>query len=146
MVCAAQLRLRRPVAGKLILAGLVRVNVFGGSGTGIERTMRTLGCTRCAKARAARTSGECCEHGTGDVIDLATFARARRFLRRAFGQAVGPPMKTNLARGGSGGARWFARTRGFRCEGVNRDDQADGGSGDFARTIEEIRSACAVAK
>ena len=74
----------------------------------------------------------------GDVHDSGEHLHAGlRILRRAFGQAAGPPDEHEPER-----VAEAAEQMGLRyavVTSVNRDDQPDGGAAIFARTIAEIR-------
>jgi lipoyl synthase len=110
----------------------LRIKFFGGERyQELKRTMRTLDLhTVCESARCPNM-GECWEHGTATFMILGDICtRACGFCAVPSGKPVGPPDEA-VARMG---LRYAVVTS------VNRDDQPDGGSRIFARTIQEIRN------
>jgi len=117
----------------------LRVKFFGGERyQELKRTMRTLELhTVCESARCPNM-GECWEHGTATFMILGDICtRACGFCAVPSGKPVGPPDEDEPLRVAEAVARMGLRYAVVTS--VNRDDQPDGGSAIFARTIEEIR-------
>src|SRR6266436_6418554 len=117
----------------------LRVKFFGGERyQDLKRTMRTLDLhTVCESARCPNM-GECWEHGTATFMILGDICtRACGFCAVPSGKPVGPPDEDEPLRVAEAVARMGLRYAVVTS--VNRDDQADGGSAIFARTITEIR-------
>ena len=118
----------------------LRVKFFGGPRyQDLKRIMRTLDLhTVCESARCPNM-GECWEHGTATFMILGDICtRACGFCAVPSGKPVGPPDEDEPCRVAEAVARLGL---GYAVvTSVNRDDQADGGSHIFARTIQEIRS------
>jgi lipoic acid synthetase len=118
----------------------LRVKFFGGPRyQDLKRIMRTLDLhTVCESARCPNM-GECWEHGTATFMILGDICtRACGFCAVPSGKPVGPPDEDEPRRVAEAVARLDL---GYAVvTSVNRDDQADGGSHIFARTIQEIRS------
>src|SRR5881398_1785285 len=117
----------------------LRVKFFGGERyQDLKRTMRTLDLhTVCESARCPNM-GECWEHGTATFMILGDICtRACGFCAVPSGKPVGPPDEDEPLRVAEAVARMGLRYAVVTS--VNRDDQPDGGSAIFARTIEEIR-------
>lgn len=117
----------------------LRVKFFGGQRyQDLKRTMRTLELhTVCESARCPNM-GECWDHGTATFMILGDICtRACGFCAVPSGKPVGPPDEGEPLRVAEAveqmGLRYVVVTS------VNRDDQPDGGSAIFARTIQEIR-------
>jgi lipoyl synthase len=118
----------------------LRVKFFGGERyQELKRTMRTLDLhTVCESARCPNM-GECWEHGTATFMILGDICtRACGFCAVPSGRPVGPPDEDEPLRVAEAAARMGLRY--VVVTSVNRDDQPDGGSHIFARTIQEIRS------
>jgi len=92
----------------------------------------------CESARCPNM-GECWEHGTATFMILGDICtRACGFCAVPSGKPVGPPDEDEPCRVAEAVARLGL---GYAVvTSVNRDDQVDGGSHIFARTIQEIRS------
>ena len=117
----------------------LRVRFFGGERyQELKRIMRSLDLhTVCESARCPNM-GECWEHGTATFMILGDICtRACGFCAVPSGKPVGPPDKEEPRRVAEAVARLGLRYAVVTS--VNRDDQPDGGSAIFARTIEEIR-------
>src|ERR1700723_342832 len=117
----------------------LRVRFFGGPKyQELKRTMRTLDLhTVCESARCPNM-GECWEHGTATFMILGDICtRACGFCAVPSGKPVGPPAEDEPERVAEAVERMGLRYAVVTS--VNRDDQPDGGSGIFARTIHEIR-------
>ena len=117
----------------------LRVKFFGGARyQELKRTMRTLDLhTVCESARCPNM-GECWEHGTATFMILGDICtRACGFCAVPSGKPVGPPDEEEPLRVAEAVERMGLRYAVVTS--VNRDDQPDGGSAIFARTIEEIR-------
>src|SRR5215469_4542572 len=118
----------------------LRVRFFGGERyQELKRIMRTLDLhTVCESARCPNM-GECWEHGTATFMILGDICtRACGFCAVPSGKPLGPPDEEEPFRVAEAVARLGL---GYAVvASVNRDDQADGGSHIFARTIQEIRS------
>jgi lipoyl synthase len=117
----------------------LRVKFFGGERyQDLKRIMRTLDLhTVCESARCPNM-GECWEHGTATFMILGDICtRACGFCAVPSGKPVGPPDEDEPVRVAEAVARMGLRYAVVTS--VNRDDQPDGGSQIFARTIQEIR-------
>lgn len=117
----------------------LRVKFFGGPCyQELKRTMRTLDLhTVCESARCPNM-GECWEHGTATFMILGDICtRACGFCAVPSGKPVGPPDEDEPLRVAEAVERMGLRYAVVTS--VNRDDQPDGGSRIFARTIQEIR-------
>src|SRR6202049_2217930 len=117
----------------------LRVKFFGGERyQDLKRIMRTLDLhTVCESARCPNM-GECWEHGTATFMILGDICtRACGFCAVPSGKPVGPPDEDEPLRVAEAVARMGLRYAVVTS--VNRDDQPDGGSQIFARTITEIR-------
>jgi lipoic acid synthetase len=117
----------------------LRVKYFGGPRyQDLKRTMRTLDLhTVCESARCPNM-GECWEHGTATFMILGDICtRACGFCAVPSGKPVGPPDEDEPLRVAEAVERMGLRYAVVTS--VNRDDQPDGGSHIFARTIQEIR-------
>jgi lipoic acid synthetase len=101
--------------------------------------MRTLDLhTVCESARCPNM-GECWEHGTATFMILGDICtRACGFCAVPSGKPVGPPDEDEPLRVAEAVERMGLRYAVVTS--VNRDDQPDGGSRIFARTIQEIRN------
>jgi lipoic acid synthetase len=118
----------------------LRVKFFGGERyQDLKRIMRTLDLhTVCESARCPNM-GECWEHGTATFMILGDICtRACGFCAVPSGKPVGPPDEEEPFRVAEAVARMGLRYAVVTS--VNRDDQPDGGSKIFARTIQEIRN------
>ena len=117
----------------------LRVKFFNGEKyQELKRLMRTLELhTVCESARCPNM-GECWEHGTATFMILGDICtRACGFCAVPSGKPAGPPDEQEPLRVAEAAERMALRYAVVTS--VNRDDQPDGGSGIFARTIEEIR-------
>jgi lipoic acid synthetase len=117
----------------------LRVKFFNGENyQELKRIMRTLGLhTVCESARCPNM-GECWEHRTATFMILGNVCtRACGFCGVPSGKPAEPPDEMESDRVAEAveqmGLRYAVVTS------VNRDDQPDGGSAIFARTISEIR-------
>ena len=117
----------------------LKVRFFGGANyQDLKRIMRTLDLyTVCESARCPNM-GECWDHRTATFMILGNICtRACGFCAVPSGKPIGPPDEDEPRRVAEAvekmGLRYAVVTS------VNRDDEADGGAGVFARTIEEIR-------
>jgi lipoic acid synthetase len=118
----------------------LRVKFLGGTRyQDLKRTMRTLDLhTVCESARCPNM-GECWEHGTATFMILGDICtRACGFCAVSSGKPVGPPDEDEPFRVAEAVERMGLRYAVVTS--VNRDDQPDGGSRIFARTIVEIRN------
>lgn len=118
----------------------LRVKFFGGERyQDLKRIMRTLDLhTVCESARCPNM-GECWEHGTATFMILGDICtRACGFCAVPSGKPAGPPDEEEPFRVAEAVARMGLRYAVVTS--VNRDDQPDGGSRIFARTIQEIRN------
>src|SRR5262252_1794403 len=118
----------------------LRVKFLGGERyQDLKRTMRTLELhTICESARCPNM-GECWEHGTATFMILGDICtRACGFCAVPSGKPDGPPDEDEPIRVAEAVARLGLRYAVVTS--VNRDDQPDGGSAIFARTISEIRN------
>jgi lipoic acid synthetase len=117
----------------------LRVRFGGGPNyQDLTRIMRTLDLhTVCESARCPNM-GECWEHRTATFMILGDICtRACGFCAVPSGKPLGPPAEDEPQRVAEAAARMGLRYAVVTS--VNRDDQADGGSEIFARTIAEIR-------
>jgi lipoyl synthase len=117
----------------------LRVKFFGGPKyQELKRTMRTLDLhTVCESARCPNM-GECWEHGTATFMILGNICtRACGFCAVPSGKPLGPPEEDEPERVAEAVERMGLRYAVVTS--VNRDDQPDGGSVIFARTITRIR-------
>jgi lipoyl synthase len=117
----------------------LRVRFLGGARyQDLKRTMRTLDLhTVCESARCPNM-GECWEHGTATFMILGDICtRACGFCAVPSGKPLGPPDEDEPLRVAEAVERMGLRYAVVTS--VNRDDQPDGGSRIFARTIQEIR-------
>lgn len=135
-----------PPAPQALSAGMhprpewLRVKFFGGERyQDLKRIMRTLDLhTVCESARCPNM-GECWEHGTATFMILGDICtRACGFCAVPSGKPAGPPDEEEPFRVAEAVARMSLRYAVVTS--VNRDDQPDGGSAIFARTIQEIRN------
>jgi lipoyl synthase len=118
----------------------LKVRFFSGENyQDLKRIMRGLDLhTVCESARCPN-QGECWEHRTATFMILGDICtRACGFCAVSSGRPVGPPDEDEPERVAQAvqhmGLRYAVVTS------VNRDDQADGGSAIFARTIQAIRT------
>jgi len=117
----------------------LKVRFRGGSNfRELDGIMRTLGLhTVCESARCPNM-GECWEHRTATFMILGNICtRACGFCAVPSGRPLGPPDEDEPRRVAEAVERMGLRYAVVTS--VNRDDQPDGGSKIFARTIEEIR-------
>jgi lipoic acid synthetase len=117
----------------------LRVKFFGGPNyQELKSIMRTLELhTVCESARCPNM-GECWEHRTATFMILGNICtRACGFCAVPSGKPLGPPEQDEPERVAEAVARMGLRYAVVTS--VNRDDQPDGGSAIFARTISEIR-------
>src|ERR1700722_5883544 len=117
----------------------LKVRFFGGENyQDLKRIMRGLGLhTVCESARCPN-QGECWEHRTATFMILGDICtRACGFCAVPSGRPAGPPDAGEPERVAQ--AVEQMRLRYAVVSSVNRDDQADGGSAIFARTIAAIR-------
>lgn len=117
----------------------LRVKFFGGENyQELKRIMRTLDLhTVCESARCPNM-GECWEHRTATFMILGNICtRSCGFCAVPSGRPLGPPEEDEPERVAEAVERMGLRYAVVTS--VNRDDQADGGSKIFARTIERIR-------
>ena len=117
----------------------LKVRFHGGKNyQDLNRIMRALDLhTVCESARCPNM-GECWEHRTATFMILGNICtRACGFCAVPSGKPLGAPEQDEPERVGQAvegmGLRYAVVTS------VNRDDQPDGGSGMFARTISYIR-------
>ena len=118
----------------------LRVKFFNGPNyQDLKRIMRTLGLhTVCESARCPNM-GECWEHRTATFMILGDICtRACGFCAVPSGKPASEPDEHEPERVAEAVERMGLRYAVVTS--VNRDDQADGGSAIFARTITEIRS------
>src|SRR6201993_1267732 len=118
----------------------LRVKFFGGPNyQELKRIMRTLDLhTVCESARCPNM-GECWEHRTATFMILGNICtRACGFCAVPSGKPLGPPEEDEPDRVAEAVERMGLRYAVVTS--VNRDDQPDGGSAIFARTITEIRN------
>lgn len=117
----------------------LRVRFSGGQNfQDLDRILRTLDLhTVCESARCPNM-GECWEHRTATFMILGDICtRACGFCAVPSGKPLGLPDENEPQRVAEAVARMGLRYAVVTS--VNRDDQADGGSAIFARTILEIR-------
>jgi lipoyl synthase len=117
----------------------LRVKFFGGENyQELKRIMRTLDLhTVCESARCPNM-GECWEHRTATFMILGNICtRSCGFCAVPSGKPLGPPEVDEPERVAEAVERMGLKYAVVTS--VNRDDQADGGSKIFARTIERIR-------
>src|SRR3984957_16990144 len=117
----------------------LKVRFMGGSNfQELNRIMRTLDLhTVCESARCPNM-GECWEHRTATFMILGDICtRACGFCAVPRGKPVGPPELDEPDRVAEAAQRMGLRYAVVTS--VNRDDQPDGGSAIFARTISQIR-------
>src|ERR1700741_1673699 len=117
----------------------LRVKFFGGPNyQELKRIMRTLDLhTVCESARCPNM-GECWEHRTATFMILGNICtRACGFCAVPSGKPLGPPEEDEPERVAEAVERMGLRYAVVTS--VNRDDQPDGGSAIFARTITRIR-------
>jgi lipoic acid synthetase len=117
----------------------LKVRFFGGDNyQDLKRIMRSLDLhTVCESARCPN-QGECWEHRTATFMILGDICtRACGFCAVPSGRPAGPPDAGEPERVAR--AVEQMRLRYAVVTSVNRDDQADGGSAIFARTIAAIR-------
>src|ERR1700735_5033096 len=133
-------RVSRPAPGQgRARPSWLRVRFGGGPNyQDLTRIMRTLDLhTVCESARCPNM-GECWEHRTATFMILGDICtRACGFCAVPSGKPLGPPAEDEPLRVAEAAARMGLRYAVVTS--VNRDDQADGGSEIFARTIAEIR-------
>jgi len=117
----------------------LKVRFFGGENyQDLKRILRTLDLhTVCESARCPN-QGECWEHRTATFMILGNICtRACGFCAVPSGRPLGPPDEAEPGR-----VAQAVREMNLRyavVTSVNRDDQPDGGSAIFARTILAIR-------
>ena len=117
----------------------LKVRFFGGDNfQELKRIMRSLDLhTVCESARCPN-QGECWEHRTATFMILGDICtRACGFCAVPSGRPAGPPDEDEPERVAQ--AVQQMNLRYAVVTSVNRDDQADGGSAIFARTIAAIR-------
>jgi lipoic acid synthetase len=117
----------------------LKVRFFGGDNfQELKRIMRSLDLhTVCESARCPN-QGECWEHRTATFMILGNICtRACGFCAVPSGRPEGPPEEDEPERVAQ--AVQLMNLRYAVVTSVNRDDQADGGSAIFARTIAAIR-------
>lgn len=117
----------------------LKVRFFGGDNfQELKRIMRSLDLhTVCESARCPN-QGECWEHRTATFMILGNICtRACGFCAVPSGRPEGPPEEDEPERVAQ--AVQQMNLRYAVVTSVNRDDQADGGSVIFARTIAAIR-------
>jgi lipoyl synthase len=118
----------------------LKVRFFGGENyQELKRIMRTLQLhTVCESARCPN-QGECWEHRTATFMILGDICtRACGFCAVTSGRPAGPPDEEEPERVAQ--AVEQMNLKYAVVTSVNRDDQADGGSKIFARTIAAIRA------
>ena len=117
----------------------LKVRFFNGENyQDLKRILRGLDLhTVCESARCPN-QGECWDHRTATFMILGDICtRACGFCAVPSGRPAGPPDENEPER-----VAEAAQAMGLRyivVTSVNRDDQADGGSAIFARTIEALR-------
>ena len=117
----------------------LKVRFFGGENyQDLKRIMRLLDLhTVCESARCPN-QGECWEHRTATFMILGNVCtRACGFCAVPSGRPAGPPDEDEPQRVAE--AVEQMQLKYAVVTSVNRDDQADGGSAIFARTISAIR-------
>jgi lipoic acid synthetase len=118
----------------------LKVRFFGGENyQDLKRIMRTLNLhTVCESARCPN-QGECWEHRTATFMILGDVCtRACGFCAVTSGKPATPPDENEPERVAEAVAQM--RLKYAVITSVNRDDQADGGAGIFARTITAVRT------
>ena len=117
----------------------LRVKFFNGPNyQDLKRIMRTLGLNTVCESARCPNMGECWEHRTATFMILGNICtRACGFCAVPSGKPAGPPDEMEPERVAEAVERMGLRYAVVTS--VNRDDQPDGGSGIFARTISEIR-------
>jgi lipoic acid synthetase len=118
----------------------LKVRFFGGENyQELKRIMRTLDLhTVCESARCPN-QGECWEHRTATFMILGNICtRACGFCAVPSGRPIGSPDEAEPERVAEAVAQMNLRYAVVTS--VNRDDQPDGGSAIFARTIASIRA------
>ncbi len=128
-----------PLPGSHPRPDWLKVRFFGGENyQDLKRIMRSLDLhTVCESARCPN-QGECWEHRTATFMILGDICtRACGFCAVPSGRPAGPPDVGEPERVAQ--AVEQMRLRYAVVTSVNRDDQADGGSAIFARTIAAIR-------
>ena len=124
----------------------LKVRFFGGENyQDLKRILRTLDLhTVCESARCPN-QGECWEHRTATFMILGNICtRACGFCAVPSGRPLGPPDEAEPERVAQ--AVQEMNLRYAVVTSVNRDDQPDGGSAIFARTILAIRERVPVCK
>jgi lipoic acid synthetase len=117
----------------------LKVRFFGGENyQDLKRIMRSLDLhTVCESARCPN-QGECWEHRTATFMILGNICtRACGFCAVPSGKPAGPPEEDEPERVAN--AVEQMQLKYAVVTSVNRDDQPDGGSAIFARTISAIR-------
>ena len=117
----------------------LRVKFFNGPGyQDLKRVMRTLGLNTVCESARCPNMGECWEHRTATFMILGNICtRACGFCAVPSGKPAAPPDEQEPERVAEAVERMGLRYAVVTS--VNRDDQPDGGSAIFARTIAEIR-------
>jgi len=117
----------------------LRVKFFNGPNyQDLKRIMRTLGLNTVCESARCPNMGECWEHRTATFMILGNICtRACGFCAVPSGKPAEPPDEREPERVAEAVERMGLRYAVVTS--VNRDDQADGGAGVFARTISEIR-------
>jgi lipoic acid synthetase len=128
-----------PLPGMHPRPAWLKVRFFGGDNyQDLKRIMRTLDLhTVCESARCPN-QGECWDHRTATFMILGDVCtRACGFCAVTSGRPAGPPDESEPNRVAQ--AVEQMNLRYAVVTSVNRDDQPDGGSAIFARTIAAIR-------
>jgi lipoic acid synthetase len=128
-----------PLPGMHPRPAWLKVRFFGGDNyQDLKRIMRTLGLhTVCESARCPN-QGECWDHRTATFMILGDVCtRSCGFCAVTSGRPAGPPDEFEPDRVAQ--AVEQMNLRYAVVTSVNRDDQPDGGSAIFARTIAAIR-------
>jgi lipoic acid synthetase len=117
----------------------LRVKFFNGPNyQDLKRIMRTLGLNTVCESARCPNMGECWEHRTATFMILGNICtRACGFCAVPSGKPLGPPEEDEPERVAEAVERMGLRYAVVTS--VNRDDQPDGGSTIFARTITRIR-------
>ena len=117
----------------------LRVKFFNGPNyQDLKRIMRTLGLNTVCESARCPNMGECWEHRTATFMILGNICtRACGFCAVPSGKPAAPPDEMEPDRVAEAVERMGLRYAVVTS--VNRDDQPDGGSAIFARTISEIR-------
>ena len=117
----------------------LRVKFLGGENyQELKGIMRTLGLNTVCESARCPNMGECWEHRTATFMILGDICtRACGFCAVPSGRQAGPPDEDEPERVAR--AVQQMNLRYAVVTSVNRDDQADGGSAIFARTIAAIR-------